>query len=59
MDSKGVICPLFWRGLGGLSSLRFGSLLIVSGLPGWMGAMSIKMISSFLQTPRNDIWEVF
>jgi len=55
MDSKGVICPLFWRGLGGLSSLRFGSLLIVSGLPGWMGAMSIKMISSFLQTPRNDI----
>jgi hypothetical protein len=24
-------------------------------LPRWMGAMSIKMISSFLQTPRNDI----
>ena len=31
MDSKGVISPLFWRGLGELSSLRFGSLLIVPG----------------------------
>jgi len=26
-----VICPLFWGGLGGLFSLRFDSLLMVSG----------------------------
>ncbi len=32
MDSKGVICPLFWRGFGGLSSLHFGSLLMVPSI---------------------------